>query len=307
MTMTETERYRRRACHFLASIRQCPSSTSNKAELLGHVEQNIGQRALLYDGILDSKPISTGRTGPTANERDSRNDDGNGVGNFSSNLDFTISPLRVHCHCCGGWLIPGKNGTRVRLRSVGRGRTRRRRASRRKAASMKARKQAGNTSNLSAQSFAIGQQRQQEKQQQQELDAYCTTDGQCRNKIVYRCALCDADVVTANAAINRTRPPIGLERKGLPPKKQKQYQSRAEAPIRGTNPSSSSTLSSLKRTADSEDLLRLSTSRKPTERPTHLSQHLQIQPKKKKQRKKKQSTSGNKPNNLMSFLSTLND
>lgn len=38
----------------------------------------------------------------------------------------------LHCHACGCWLQVGRNGTALRLRSVGRGNTRRRRASRRK-------------------------------------------------------------------------------------------------------------------------------------------------------------------------------
>ena len=44
----------------------------------------------------------------------------------------SLPPSFLHCHACGCWLQVGRNGTTLRLRSVGRGNTRRRRASRRK-------------------------------------------------------------------------------------------------------------------------------------------------------------------------------
>lgn len=94
----------------------------------------------------------------------------------------------LHCHACGSLLQAGKNGTTLRLRSVGRKRTRRRRASRRRAAEFHAKKQ-----------MSVGggrkwrqdsQQEQQQQNEKEERDLLRVTDGACRNAMVVTCGAC---------------------------------------------------------------------------------------------------------------------
>ena len=114
----------------------------------------------------------------------------------SPSLDIPSSFM--YCHACGSWLQAGKNGTTLRLRSVGRGKTRRRRASRQKAAEIRAKTQS---------SVAGGRKwRSQDTpdDDKEERDLMRVTDGTCRNALVVTCGSCG----------------YKLKYKGLPPVRQ---------------------------------------------------------------------------------------
>lgn len=106
-----------------------------------------------------------------------------------------------YCHACGSLLQFGKNGTTLRLRSVGRGKTRRRRASRRKAAEFRARKQSSVTGGRKWKD-----DNSHNDDNKEERDLMRVTDGTCRNAIVVTCGSCG----------------YKLKYKGLPPVRQQQ-------------------------------------------------------------------------------------
>lgn len=117
-----------------------------------------------------------------------------------ASLDIPSSFL--FCHACGCLLQPGTNGTTLRLRSVRRGHTRRRRASRKLARDSRAKKQ---------HSSGGGRKFQQDDENQyvymqEERDLMQVTDGTCRNAVVVTCGSCGWK----------------LKYKGLPPVKQQQ-------------------------------------------------------------------------------------
>lgn len=120
-----------------------------------------------------------------------------------SNMDIPCSFF--HCNCCGCVLQPGTNGTTLRVRSVGRGRTRRRRASRKKAKEFQSKKQS---------SVGGGRTWRQDSQQQNggieksEEDLLSVSDGACRNAVVVTCGSCGWK----------------LKYKGMPPIRQQQQQ-----------------------------------------------------------------------------------
>lgn len=99
----------------------------------------------------------------------------------SASLDIPSSFL--FCHACGAMLQPGTNGTTLRLRAVGRGNTRRRRASRKRAREFQRRKQ----QQSGGRKF---QQHENNEYRKEERDFMNVTDGACRNAVVVTCGSC---------------------------------------------------------------------------------------------------------------------
>lgn len=120
-----------------------------------------------------------------------------------ASMDIPCSFL--YCHVCGGMLQPGKNGTTLRLRSVGRGKTRRRRASRRKAAEYRSKKQSSVTGGRKWREESVDDGKE-------ERDLTRVTDGTCRNAIVVTCGSCGWK----------------LKCKGLPPVRQQHVSAKEE-------------------------------------------------------------------------------
>ena len=239
--------YRRLVCQRLASLRETDSN-----DLIGALEQTLGRRALEEEEV--------GRTGyplklPTG-----------------SNLDGAVPSSFVHCHVCGGWLVPGENGTTVRLRSVGRGRTRRRRASRQQ---QKMRAKSNSKSRSGGGHKADNHGGGDSSHSQHVRDPLSrlrrVRNGTCRNTIVYECGLC------------QTKHRL----KGLPPKRPTKGSTTPKAEgknLRGPRKPGNSTKT-----------------RKPS--PSHEPAPRAALPSKKKQKKKK----GTAKSGLLDFLSTLND
>jgi hypothetical protein len=104
--------YRRLASDLISKNLRELSSLDNAIHIAG---QSIGRRALEHDndgkmtrdgGVASVPPITT--------------------------LDLNVPSTMIHCSICGIWQQSGCNGTFLRVKPVGRGKTRRRRASRQK-------------------------------------------------------------------------------------------------------------------------------------------------------------------------------
>jgi len=98
----------------------------------------------------------------------------------SLNIPSSLS----YCHACGSMLQAGKNGTTLRLRSVGRGKSRRRRASRRKASEFRSKNQSSAASGGRMWRDDNGDEGKEER------DLVRVTDGSCRNAVVVTCGSC---------------------------------------------------------------------------------------------------------------------
>ena len=175
----------------------------------------------------------------------------------------------TYCHACGSLLQPGKNGTTVRLRSVGRGATRRRRASRRRAAEFRSKKQAS----VGGGRKWRGEGSSRMNDEKEERNFLRVTDGCCRNMVVVTCGSCGWK----------------LKHKGLPPERQQPVKAK-EIP---KNPISSSP-------DDLGDVVMLPNTPAGKTGKNHAG---------KRSRKTKQSLSSKKTKSsgLLDFLSSLNN
>ena len=103
--------YRRQASYLLSSNRAVRVPSWN-GRAITIAEQSIGRSACARSGLVEKG----GTDLPTEGSR----------------LDFYVPSTMIHCPLCGIWLPSGCSESSIRIKSIGRGNTRRRRASRQK-------------------------------------------------------------------------------------------------------------------------------------------------------------------------------
>ena len=224
--------YRRQVCQYLSSVTIDP--------VLKEMETSMGRHALQQDKPLPSR----------------------GPNNEDAPLDMRVPPSLIHCHGCGACLQGN-----IRIQSINRGKTRRRRASRRMVA------------------LKRDQQRQSKSQQpriengeeavvdEKELARlFQVTDGTSKNAIVQTCGHCDTQ----------------RKMKGLPAKKAQTRKRKVATAMPKKNDMNGDFVAMPK-----------STAKKPPQAPQFLSPLLA---RKKERKKKPEPKSG-----LMNFLSSLNN
>mmetsp|Transcript_16775 Transcript_16775/g.25525 ORF Transcript_16775/g.25525 Transcript_16775/m.25525 type:complete len:234 (+) Transcript_16775:151-852(+) len=146
--------YRRKVCNMLSSLED---------PFARKIESALGKRAMIHDTTISNN----------SNE---------------ASLDMRVPPQLIHCHECGAWLQG-----RVRIKSIKRGRTRRRRASRRKAAwkRAEARESKNNHQRIKHDDTPL-------VVDPKELSRlFQVTDGRCKNIIVQTCNNCGFQCKTA--------------------------------------------------------------------------------------------------------------
>lgn len=269
MTSTEKEGqhhhalFRRQVCTFL-------SKCADNDPILKEMESCLGRYALQHDtGLIlnNGKNMNDAGLATSIDDKDADNEE----------IDMRVPPYFIHCHGCGSCLKG-----RVRVQSIARGRTRRRRASRKLAAWKKA--QARESQHHQQQRSALTTTAGVEVIKFDEKEAkrlFCVTDGNCKNIVVQTCDHC------------------GVQRKmqGMPANKQQNARKLARTlDKRQTG----------KSTADGNDGDYLALPAKKKTRSDAAGFHQSplvssLASKKKKKKKKPERKSG-----LMNFLSSLN-
>jgi hypothetical protein len=108
--------YRRQASDLVSKSLRDLSFQDNAIHIAG---QSVGRRACELELEHDNDGIMTHDGGVA------------GVPPITT-LDLNVPSTMIHCSMCGIWQQSGCNGTFLRVKPVGRGKTRRRRASRQK-------------------------------------------------------------------------------------------------------------------------------------------------------------------------------
>jgi len=248
--------YRRELCNLLSS------SFQQQDPIAKEMEVGLGKRAILHDRIANWK-------NPVVEKA-----------NGSSSLDMRVPTSLIHCDGCGCWM---QGCSRIRIKAIKRGKTRRRRASRRKAALERSKSRTGksyNQSNITRNGDLLTIDLEEIK------PLFQVSDGTCKNIVVQTCYHCGFQHKTKGtlASIKKPQKP-----KIAPVESAKDSIFGADFISMNNN-----------RKKTGADFISMNNNRKKTRKTSSYQSPLLISDSKKKKRKKGDKT------DLMKFLSSLN-